>query len=224
MAQTKSRDTLGRRPCFISKQFIRAQTCFAAKPPEQIRRRGMLPVDQGPDGWLANTNTPCQRCLRGASPLDVLAKSFHMTRPSIAIGYFNAIGGSYSQIRHAFRMKRKQRTVLDRALEALAEKYPRERATQVRLAQLAGVRQPSVNSWGKPDEYPAMVTAVRLAEVLGVCVEWLLTERGPKHPPKASGSEAEAESFLREWDKLDPEIQRQIARYADFVKAEKTKQ
>lgn len=120
-------------------------------------------------------------------------------------------------------MKRKpHRTVLDRALEALAERYPRERATQVRLAQLAGISQPSVNKWGKADEYPAMNTAVRLAEILGVCVEWLLTERGPKYPPMPANGEAE--SFLQEWGKLDPEVRRQIARYADFVKTENTKQ
>lgn len=181
----------------------------------------MLAVDQVPDGRLANPNTLRKRRLRCAGPLDVLSKGFHMTSPSIDTSYNIAIGGSYPEIRHAFRMKRKQRTVLDRALEALAEKYPRERATQVRLAQLAGVRQPSVNGWGKPDEYPAMITAVRLSEALGVCVEWLLTERGPKHPPKVAGG---AETFLQDWDKLDPEQRRQIAKYADFVKTENTKQ
>lgn len=207
--------------CFISQQFIGTQPCLSTDPLEQPRRSRVLAVHQIPNRGLANANTPCKRRLRRSGPLDVRAKCFHMTSQSIDTGYNKAIGGSYPQIRHAFRMKRKQRTVLDRAKEALAEKYPRERATQVRLAQLAGVRQPSVNGWGKPDEYPAMVTAVRLAEALGVCVEWLLTERGPKHPPKSVDA---AEPFLQDWDKLDPETRRQIARYADFVKTENTKQ
>lgn len=30
---------------------------------------------------------------------------------------------------------------------------------------------------------PAMATAARIATRTGVCVEWLLTGRGPKHPP-----------------------------------------
>lgn len=79
--------------------------------------------------------------------------------PSIAIGYLNAIGQSYVDIGDAFDMGRsKQRTVLDRALEALSEKFPRERPSQVRLAQLAGVKQPSVAAWGDGETYPAMGT------------------------------------------------------------------
>lgn len=75
----------------------------------------------------------------------------------------------------------KLRSVYERAMEALGERFPRDKPTQGRLATLAGVKQPSVNDW--KDGYPAMDTAVRLATGLGVCVEWLLTERGPKRPP-----------------------------------------
>ena len=68
-------------------------------------------------------------------------------------------------------------------MEALAERFPREKPTQGKLAQVAGIKQPSVNDW--KDGYPAMDTAVRTATALGICVEWLLTERGPKRPPDA---------------------------------------
>ncbi len=80
-------------------------------------------------------------------------------------------------------MAKQLRSVYERAMEALAERFPKEKATQGRLAQVAGVKQPSVNDW--KDGYPAMETAVRLASSLGICVEWLLTERGPKRPPDA---------------------------------------
>lgn len=101
-------------------------------------------------------------------------------------------------------------------MEALAERYPREKPTQQRLAALAGVKQPSVNDWH--DRYPSMDTAVRLATNLGVCVEWLLTERGPKHPPKAT--QDDLGSLAAVWPQLDEQQRAQIARYADFLKEE----
>ena len=107
-----------------------------------------------------------------------------MDGESIGITYECAIGHTYAGFRHALDMVKKLRSVYDRAMEALAERYPKEKATQARLAAIAGIKQPSVNDW--KDGYPAMDTAVRTATTLGVCVEWLLTERGPKHPPEAS--------------------------------------
>jgi DNA-binding XRE family transcriptional regulator len=80
---------------------------------------------------------------------------------------------------HALSVTAEDKTVLERAMEALGDKYPKQ-ATQTKLASIAGVKQPSVNEWR--GGYPTMETAVRLATSLGICVEWLLTGRGPKHP------------------------------------------
>lgn len=107
-----------------------------------------------------------------------------MDAESIGIAYSDAIGHTNLGFAHAVQMAKQLRSVYERAMEALAERFPREKATQGRLAQVAGVKQPSVNDW--KDGYPAMDTAVRLSTALGVCVEWLLTERGPKHPPEGS--------------------------------------
>lgn len=138
------------------------------------------------------------------------------------MAYANAIGRSYDAFSHNWVMaKPRERTFLERALEALKDRYPRERPTQTRLAKITGVSQPAVFEWGLPGRAPDHAKVLKLATELNVCVEWLYTERGPKHPQKLVDS---PEPFLRDWDKLDPDIRRQIARYADFVKTENPKQ
>lgn len=131
--------------------------------------------------------------------------------------YTSAIGRSYEVFADNWFMHRtKERTFLVRALEALKERYPRERPTQVRLAKIAGVSQPAVHEWGLPDRAPEHGTVLKLARELNVCVEWLYTERGPKRPPEP----ATEEPFLRTWQNLDPETKKQIARYTSFLKDE----
>lgn len=147
-----------------------------------------------------------------------------MRRDNIGTPYTDAIGRSYFGLdNNAAMPKRPERSFLDRAIEALQEKYPRERATQVRLAQLAGVKQPSVNEWREKDRAPAVATGVKLATALGVCVEWLYTERGPKRPTDGAETDEHLSPILEAWPNLEPDIKRQIARYADFIKDEKPK-
>jgi hypothetical protein len=102
-------------------------------------------------------------------------------------------------------------------MEALRDRHPRERPTQMRLAKIAGVSQPAVHEWGLPDRAPAHPQVLRLAKELNVCVEWLYTERGPKNPPQPEA----AEPFLEKWQQLDETTREQIARFADFIKTEK---
>lgn len=102
-------------------------------------------------------------------------------------------------------------------MEALREKFPRDKPTQAKLAALAGVKQPSVNDWR--DGSPAIDTGVRLAIALEVCVEWLYTERGPKRPPKAAPEQLGPLSPF--WASLDSSQKEQLARFADFLKSEK---
>jgi hypothetical protein len=116
--------------------------------------------------------------------------------------------------------KPSERSFLDRALEALRERYPKERPTQVRLAKIAGVTQPAVHEWGLPKRAPEHDAVLKLAHELNVCVEWLYTERGPKHPP----STPDTEQFLKDFSQLDPEIKRQLARYAEFLKGTHSRQ
>jgi hypothetical protein len=140
-----------------------------------------------------------------------------MTKENIRLPYSSAIGSPYTPFPHNQVMaKGKERSFLDRALEALQERYPRERATQVRLAKIAGVSQPAAREWGFPDRAPDHAKVLRLAKELDVCVEWLYTERGPKRPPPTP----EDDAFLVKWGQLDPETKRQIENYQRFLRGE----
>lgn len=202
-------------------QVIRAQPCFSADPPKKICRSRVHTVHEIRNRRLAHAD-PFRECLlTGMSAMQIRSERFHNPE-SIGLPYEKAIGRSYGWVSHNGGMaKTRERPFLERALEALRDRYPKERPTQTRLAKLAGVSQPAVFEWGLPGRAPDHAKVLKLATELNVCVEWLYTERGPKHPQKAADS---PEPFLRDWDKLDPDVRRQIARYADFVKTEHTKQ
>lgn len=139
-----------------------------------------------------------------------------MTGESIGIAYRKAIGRFDFCLPHAAGMA-KERSFYDRAMESLQERFPRDKPTQTKLAALAGVRQPTVNDW--KEGAPAVDTGVRLAVALGVCVEWLYTERGPKRPPKPAPEHLGPLSPI--WSQLDEKQKAQLARYADFLKDER---
>jgi len=101
-----------------------------------------------------------------------------MTVEDIGLPYSYAIGLTYTAFEQNERVaKSKERSFLDRALEALRDRYPRDRPTQVRLAKIAGVSQPAVHEWGFPERGPDHAAVLRIAKETGVCVEWLYTER-----------------------------------------------
>lgn len=50
------------------------------------------------------------------------------------------------------------------------------------LVKLFGVSSATVNDWRHGKKCPKMKNALDIAVKLNVCVEWLLTGRGPKHP------------------------------------------
>ena len=135
--------------------------------------------------------------------------------------YSDAIGSSYTPIPQNWGMaKPSDRSFLDRALEALSERYPKDRPTQVRLAKIAGISQPAVHEWGMPGRAPAHETVLKLAHELNVCVEWLYTERGDKRPKTTP----DTEQFLKDWNQLDAETKRQLARFAEFLRGPHNRQ
>lgn len=72
------------------------------------------------------------------------------------------------------------KTFWTRVEEALRERgLP---TTQVYVARFLHIKPPSVNEWTRIGGYPTIENTISLAEHLGVNVEWLLTERGPKRP------------------------------------------
>lgn len=174
----------------------------------------MHAIDDVADSRLTDSKEFRQLGLRKAGSASISVKCLHGPQ-CIGNGYTDAIGQSDYRFAHAFDMSRR-RSVLDRALEALAARYPRERPTQVRLAALAGVKQPTVNEWR--EGFPSMDTAVRLSENLGICVEWLLTERGPRNPPKATATDESAATALLRG--LDEKQREQLERFAAFIRDE----
>jgi hypothetical protein len=163
------------------------------------------------NGRLADFATPGELRLRHPRPFEIRLKCLHMAGESIGTAYRRAIGPFDSGFQHAFGMPRQVRSVYDRAMEALAERYPRDKPTQAKLAAIAGVKQPSVNDW--KDGYPTMDTAARLALALGVCVEWLLTERGPKRPPDADNP-----TLALLLSQLDDRQKARLAKLAEVLK------
>lgn len=134
----------------------------------------------------------------------ILADSYALSR---AFGY--------PGVRHASRVVR-ARNFYDRVRERMREMAPlmwRDRLpTQAAVAALIGIRQPSVHKWAQ-GKLPEMKHAVAVAQVLGVCLEWLLTERGPKYPPAPDDA---AQELLAIWG-AHPDIQRELLRYARFL-------
>lgn len=208
--------------CLARKKLINRQTCRLGYPLEQRNRGKVLPILDIAYGGLGDADASRKLCLRQIVRFAVLGECSHMSAPkTIGTAYDLSIGRSYSNFVHAsFMAKQKQRTVLERALEALSEKYPKKKPTQTRLAELAGVSQPTVNEWGEPDRYPSMPTAVKLSRELDICVEWLLTERGPKY---ATLPEPTLDPLLTQWRGLRDEQRAQLARFAEFMRDDSKK-
>jgi DNA-binding XRE family transcriptional regulator len=54
--------------------------------------------------------------------------------------------------------------------------------TQKELAKWLNYSQPMINYWLNGEKLPSMETAIKIADKFGVCVEWLITGKGLKHP------------------------------------------
>jgi len=54
--------------------------------------------------------------------------------------------------------------------------------TQIELSAWMGFSKSIVSAWMRGEKIPSMDTALKIADMFGVCVEWLLTGKGLKHP------------------------------------------
>lgn len=91
-----------------------------------------------------------------------------------------------------------------RLTEAVHDAFPSE-ISQEKLGQIVGVSQCAMSSWMRGSKMPPITKGKQLAAKLGVCVEWLYTGIGPRHPAK----DAEIEAIARHLWELSSE-QRQI--------------
>lgn len=198
----------------IRQELVNAQSCYLSNAPQQARRGGMNVALQVCNRRLAHSETPCKFGLGDSLSFAILNQGFHSEMDNISLPYRLAIGRSYRQFGQNLAMpKTRERSFLDRAMEALRDRYPKDRPTQTRLAKIAGVSQPAVHEWGMPGRAPEHARVLKLALELNVCVEWLYTGRGPKHPPAQPD-----EPFLACWQNLDPDTRKQIALYTEFLK------
>lgn len=93
-----------------------------------------------------------------------------------------------------------------RLKEALkeAQKPP----TQIYAADMVGVKQSSVSLWNKPGGVPELEKVLIFAKRLNVCVEWLYTGRGAKHPEPASDEYMEVLKGL--WPRVPEDTKRDL--------------
>ena len=127
---------------------------------------------------------------------------------NISESYSLSMSQSHSRLSKTRRMQKKPppRTFWGRLKEALKE--AKKPTTQTFAAGFAQVTQPSVSLWNKPNAGPELATGVSLANRLNVCVEWLYTGRGPKHPGVPGDPHAEVLQGL--WPQLSEETKRDL--------------
>ena len=104
-----------------------------------------------------------------------------------------------------------QLTPWDRIKIAMAEHGLK--ATQTECAKLLGIKQPSVWEWASNDGAPSVENSTTLGRELNVCVEWILTGRGPKHP--GPPMEPAAQALWELWKRIPPEDRPLVVGYAE---------
>ncbi len=87
--------------------------------------------------------------------------------------------------------------------------------TQTAVAKTCGITQPSVQRWAAGENLPTLKQAIRFCLKTGVCVEWLYTERGAKHPIAKPGSTTEA--VLQIFHALDEDGKKEVLRHAEYI-------
>ena len=83
---------------------------------------------------------------------------------------------------------------MDRVESILKEK----RLTQKELAEDLGLRRPTLSDWKKNGAVPAGDICIRIADYLGVSVEWLVTG-------KEAALSSEERTLLKQWQILSEE-------------------
>ena len=103
-----------------------------------------------------------------------------------------------------------------RLIEIAESKGLKERGRQAAVAKICKVTQPAVKKWFDGDALPGMDHCISLAEWGGVCFEWLMTGRGPKHPGDVYHSNAIAR-VVATMEKMEEQQQYLISRIADEI-------
>lgn len=105
-----------------------------------------------------------------------------------------------------------------RILEGFQKQWPNEKPTQQAMQARLGVGQSDLSRYKSGDRTPTIKQAIHLAGKLDVCVEWLLTGRGPRVPLTDIPESLEELALI--WAKLPPKIQNEITGYAKISRAQ----
>lgn len=82
------------------------------------------------------------------------------------------------------------------------------------VGKIFGVGQSAVTKWKTGKDTPSLPRAVEMATSYGVCVEWLLTGRGPKNP--GGTPDVDLARLLEFWKDLPPEVKHDVVGYAVY--------
>lgn len=104
----------------------------------------------------------------------------------------------------------KERSFWDRLQEAMGE-CGMETDNLSAAARLVDAHYSSATKW-KDGGLPRMKHAVKLATKTGVCVEWLLTGRGPKRSTDTVPEDME--SLVSLWPQMNAETRKNVIGYA----------
>ena len=99
-----------------------------------------------------------------------------------------------------------------RLAEMVGKDFPKN--NQAAVGKLFKVGQSAITKWKTGKDTPALPRAIDIAIEYGVCVEWLLTGRGPKHPFDAP--DADMARLLEFWSKLLPDTKHHVVGYAAY--------
>lgn len=101
--------------------------------------------------------------------------------PSIGISYARSIGKSYAGNPQSTRVAKFHDTGFwDRLVEALNDAGVRENY-QTAVANMIGIKQPSVHEWQEGESMPSMANVVKLAIELNADVQYLYTGKRSKY-------------------------------------------
>jgi DNA-binding XRE family transcriptional regulator len=122
--------------------------------------------------------------------------------PNIDYSYVLSTGHSYEWPPQAWWMvDYAKMSPLERIQEAMRDAG--KGVTQGAIAKQFGISQPSVHEWGAGT--PELQRAIQIGQTLNVCVEWILTGRGPKRP--GPPMEIAAQKLWDLWGRI-PELER----------------